>query len=181
MLIIPLSISQKPKFWISVQVLKRLLSPLAFSNMLCFLLLCETKISKASYCFANVYFMDDMLESNHGGNFAQIPSYMHILQHVYRSTQYSRVGSHVKCFHDVNQVKTLHNHYPFSCMERCSAKNVAAEVGHLQHYRKECVGELAKVCAERYRNQSVLDTTVWKYKDELVVNTNKVLDRLGFF
>ena len=64
-----------------------------------------------------------------------IPPYLHMLQHVYRAANYSKPGFYVKCFHDTAQVKTLHNHYPFSCLGRCQAKNIDERIGHMQHYR----------------------------------------------
>jgi len=41
--------------------------------------------SRASYNFRNVYFMDEMLDSNEHGHFKDIPPYLHMLQHVFRS------------------------------------------------------------------------------------------------
>jgi hypothetical protein len=40
--------------------------------------------SRASYNFRNVYFMDEMLNSNEHGHFKDIPPYLHMLQHVFR-------------------------------------------------------------------------------------------------
>ena len=63
-------------------------------------------ISRSSYNFRNVYFMDEMLEANRGdeapggGFFPDIPQYLHMLQHVYRSANYTKPGQYVKCFHD---------------------------------------------------------------------------------
>ncbi len=50
--------------------------------------------------------MDEMLEANRGeeapggGFFPDIPQYLHMLQHVYRSANYTKPGQYVKCFHD---------------------------------------------------------------------------------
>lgn len=44
--------------------------------------------TRASWHFRNVYFMDEMLESYS----EEIPQYLHILQHVYRSGNYTKVS-----------------------------------------------------------------------------------------
>ena len=102
------------------------------------------------------------------------------MQHVYRSSEYSKPGFYVKCFHRTDRVKTLHNHYPFGCLRACSAHNVDRSLGHLQHYRRECVKELAKVCAERYKNTSIVDKSVWRYKESVVEGARQALTELKF-
>jgi len=136
---------------------------------------------RSSVCFRNVYFMDDMLAAQHDGrHFEDIPPWMHVMQHVYRSSEYSKPGFYPKCLHRTDRVRTLHNHYPFSCLTACSAVTVDRIFGHLQHYRRECVKELAKVCAERYKNTSVVDKAVWRFKDTVIARTTSVLTELGF-
>ena len=103
-----------------------------------------------------------------------------MLQHVYRSSEYSKPGFYVKCFHRTDRVKTLHNHYPFLCLRACSAHNVDKGLGHLQHYRRECVKELTSVCAEKYKNSSIVDKSVWRYKEPVIEGTASVLSKLGF-
>lgn len=54
------------------------------------------------------------------------------------------------------------------------------EDAQLQHYRADCVRTLKKTCDE-YRNHSVIDTTIWKYKDVLVSRVTDTLRTLGYF
>ncbi len=137
------------------------------------------KSPASSYCFPNVYFMDDMVIDT---SVEQVPSYFHMMRHLRRSATFSKPGFYSKCFHTVGDVLTLHNHLPLSCLnDRCKYRNVNQTVGQLQHYRKDCVKELKKVCNEKYRNESVFDKTIWKYRDQVMERTNMVLKQLGFF
>lgn len=91
--------------------------------------LSSSKTAKASYNFRNVYFWDDENHSHHWE--ATIPKHMHMLQHVYRSANYTKPNQYVKCFHDVQRILTLHNHFPISCLnETCSSYAVEPEVSH---------------------------------------------------
>ncbi|KAH8289253.1 uncharacterized protein [Drosophila kikkawai] len=132
-----------------------------------------------SYNFRNVYFLDDQ-QHEHGWH-KDIPKYMHMLQHVHRAKNYTKPNQYVKCFHDPERVLTLHNHFPLSCLGGvCKSYPVDTQDAQLQHYRADCVKTLKKSC-EEYREHSVEDKTIWKYKDELIRRTIKALDTLGFF
>ncbi|CAG7815136.1 unnamed protein product [Allacma fusca] len=134
--------------------------------------------SRASYNFRNIYFLDDMMHGHHW--FPGIPKYLHMLQHVYRSRNYTKPGQYVKCFHNPERVITLHNHFPLACLNgSCTSYPVGTELAQLQHYRADCVRAL-KNCDKDYRQNSVLDTTIWKYKDAVIERANKVLRMLGF-
>jgi len=160
---------------------------------------------RTSICFRNVYFMDDMLHAqHHGTHFEGIPPWMHMMQHVYRSSEYSRIGFYPKCLHRTDRVRTLHNHYPFSCLTGCSALTVERMFGHLQvkfhvflsciamgklihiyfnffqHYRRDCVKDLIKVCVEKYKNNSLVDKSIWRFKKVVIARTVAVLQHLGF-
>lgn len=56
---------------------------------------------------------------------------------------------------------------------------MGTELAQLQHYRADCVRAL-KNCDKEYRQNSQLDTTIWRYKDELVERAGRVLRNLGF-
>lgn len=67
----------------------------------------EKNYTRASYNFRNVYFLDDQGSDEpdkHTGHEAGIPSYLHMLQHVYRSQNYTKPGQYVKCFHNTERV-----------------------------------------------------------------------------
>jgi len=134
--------------------------------------------SRASYNFRNVYFLDDMM---HGHDFfPDIPKYLHMLQHVYRSRNYTKPGQYVKCFHNPERVITLHNHFPLACLNgSCTSYPVSTAYAQLQHYRADCVRAL-KNCDKDYRSNSQKDTAIWRYKDRLIEQTNHVLSKLGF-
>ena len=104
----------------------------------------------------------------------------HIPKYCSRSENYSRVGFYVKSFYDPTKVLTVHNHYPISCLDgSCTSFSVDTSVAQLQHYRKDCVPELKTVC-EEIRNNSVVDTSIWRWREQLVARTNEVLVELGY-
>ncbi|KAK7081651.1 hypothetical protein SK128_021715 [Halocaridina rubra] len=134
----------------------------------------------ASFYFRNIYFLDDMQKKN--DYFEDIPEYMHILQHVHRSFNYTAPMDYVKGFHNTNLVLTLHNHLPFECLNwgGCLLYPINITDGHMQHYRSDCAPELTKVCY-LYRANTVLDTTLLKYKKDLISNTTHALKQIGYF
>ncbi|KAK4878373.1 hypothetical protein RN001_010879 [Aquatica leii] len=117
------------------------------------------KISKeeyASYDVRNVYFFDQFLH-NHGW-FKNIPKYMHMLQHVYRSKNFTKHGEYVKCFHNTEKVLILHNHYPLGCLGGvCKFYSIDTSDAQLQHYRADCVQTL-KGCADLKKNSLISKT-----------------------
>lgn len=132
-----------------------------------------------SYNVRNVYFFDSW-NHEHGWK-RDIPKYMHMLQHVVRATNYTKPNQYVKCFHNPERVLTLHNHFPLACLGgTCQSFPISTEDAQLQHYRADCVRTLKKSC-EDFKEHREEDTTIWKYKDELVDRTMKTLDKLGFF
>ena len=135
--------------------------------------------TRASYNVRNVYFLDDLLHSH--GYFKDIPKYMHMLQHVYRSKNFTKPNQYIKCFHNPERVVTLHNHFPLACLGAgCTSYPIETEDAQLQHYRADCVKSLKKTCVE-YREKSLLDTTIWRYKDQLIERVTRTLETLGFF
>ncbi|XP_067005537.2 uncharacterized protein [Anabrus simplex] len=132
---------------------------------------------KASCYYArNVYFLDDLQHSH--GWFLDIPQHLHMLQHVYRTKNYTRPGHFVKSFHNTEIVKTLHNHFPMSCLTSCFNVAINESDAQLQHYRADCVGGLKKVCQD-YRKDVVVDTSIWKFKEELIKRTTNTFQKLG--
>lgn len=131
-----------------------------------------------SYYARNVYFLDDMQEPH--GWAADVPRFMHMMQHLYRARNYTGPGSYVKAFHDPQRVLTLHNHFPFSCLPGgCHGFSIPKEVAHLQHYRRDCVGELRGRCPD-FRNHTVLESAMLRLKEPLVRGVLHTLRSLGF-
>jgi hypothetical protein len=104
-----------------------------------------------------------------------------MLQHVNRSATYNKPLHYVKCIHNTDKPIILHNHVPFACLGSCSTESVDPAVAHLQHYRKDCVPELKKSCSTIYRNNTIMDTTLWRWKDRVAKNSKHVLRKLGYF
>ena len=130
--------------------------------------------SRASYNFRNIYFMDEFLtehlkqKSEDGSDLEldDIPEHMHMLRHIYRSANYTKPGQYVKCFHNPEKALILHNHFPLGCLGgTCTSFSVNVSMAHLQHYRGDCVKALKKACDRDFKSYSVLDTTIWKFKE----------------
>ncbi|KAI2809534.1 hypothetical protein BLOT_000683 [Blomia tropicalis] len=144
----------------------------------------DKNYTRASYNVRNVYFLDDLglgeEQISHMAHESGIPRYLHMLQHVYRSQNYTKPGQYVKCFHNTERAVSLHNHFPLNCFGTCTTYSIPVELAHLQHYRKDCVGPLKKSCKE-FRSYTTRDTTIFKYKEPLIERTTNVLRKLGFF
>lgn len=108
-----------------------------------------------------------------------IPHYLHMMQHVYRSKNYTKPGQYVKCFHNTDRVVSLHNHFPMNCFGQCTTYSIPVHLAHLQHYRKDCVGPLKQSCKSDFRVYTTRDTTIWKYKQQMIRRTTRVLSHLG--
>ncbi|XP_018323544.1 uncharacterized protein LOC108735849 [Agrilus planipennis] len=133
----------------------------------------------ASYNVRNVYFLDDLLHDH--GWFKDIPKYMHMLQHVYRTKNFTKPGQYVKCFHNTERVLVLHNHFPLACLGgACRSYAIETSDAQMHHYRADCVKTLSKACND-FKKNSVMDTTVWKFKDPLIQRATTTLRTLGYF
>jgi len=133
--------------------------------------------TRASWNFRNVYFMDGMEKEPE----KEVPGYLHMLQHVYRSANYTKPGQYVKCFHNPEKALILHNHFPLGCLGGvCTSYPVDIGMAHLQHYRSDCVKTLKKSCEQDFKLNSVRDTTLWRWKDQIISRTTPVLEKLGF-
>ena len=137
--------------------------------------------SRSSYNVRNVYFFDDFIDKtdNHEHEHG-IPKYFHMLQHVYRSSNFTKPGQYVKSFHNVNQAVSLHNHFPLNCFGSCTTYPIDTSLAQLQHYRKDCVGTLKNSCNSNYKLYPVRDTTIYKYKDALIEKVTETLTKLKF-
>ncbi|XP_076355930.1 uncharacterized protein LOC143249629 isoform X2 [Tachypleus tridentatus] len=144
----------------------------------------EKNYTRASYNVRNVYFLDDLKdgeELHHETHEKGIPSYLHMLQHVYRSKNFTKAGSYVKCFHNTERAVSLHNHFPLNCFGTCTTYSISTDLAHLQHYRKDCVGSLKNSCKSDFKVYTTRDTAIWKYKDAVIRQSALVLKKLGFF
>ena len=141
----------------------------------------------SSYNFRNTYFMEEMLKSHlkseEPEEIADIPEFMHMLRHVYRSKTHSPFGKGVKSIHNTDHVKLVLQHYPFECLDnQCyeSIVNVSVQVAHLHHYRQGCQRFTSeKECNEDYKKVVVKDTTLLKFKQQLLDQSIETLSQLG--
>ena len=110
-----------------------------------------------------------------------IPEYLHMTRHVYRSEKYT--VDIVKTLHDTRHIVAVEHHYSLFCLEGpCYiGYNVNSSIAHLHHYRNNCQFQIKKkICEEEYKKNVVRDTTIWKYKTDLIKNSITALKNLGF-
>lgn len=139
----------------------------------------KTNIVRGSYSFRHVYFFDSY--PSHEETNPSIPRYLHMLQHTRRSVNYTRPGDYIKSILNTDAVLTVFNHFPLSCIkDNCHIYSFDLRYAHLQHYRNDCVMELRKHCG-KYREFSVIDEAIWRYKDPVIDRASQTLLRLGFF
>ncbi|XP_047999195.1 uncharacterized protein LOC125236435 [Leguminivora glycinivorella] len=135
------------------------------------------KPSRSSYHASNVYYLDQLQHAHSWEPGA--PRYMHMLQHVYRTRNFTKPGQYVKAFHETGRVLTLHNHFPLACLGgACSSYALDTKQARLQHYRADCVTALSKSCQE-LRAEPVRDAALWRWADRLVPRVTQVLTELG--
>ncbi|XP_064084261.1 uncharacterized protein LOC135199996 [Macrobrachium nipponense] len=138
-----------------------------------------SKKPPSSYVMRHVYFLDDMGYSNE--TVRDVPPYMHMLRHVRRSRNYNHPEHYIKSFFDTERVLSIHNHFPLTCLGAgCSPYFVNTSDGHLQHYRHYCVEHLESVCEKAFRNDSVRDTNIFRFKEPLISGVKRTLLKLGF-
>ena len=79
-------------------------------------------------------------------------------------------------------MKIVNSHKAFRCLvNACKERGVDTRIAHVQHYRKGCssLAGTEEQCYRIYRNDTVLDTVLWAFKNELVsrsLNTFSQLD-----
>ena len=141
----------------------------------------ESRGIKSSFVFRNVYFLDNMTNPQ-DEEISDIPEFMHMMRHVYRSYNYTPYGHYIKCLHQPEKILIMHNHYPFGCLPHgyCSAYDVDLSVGHMQHYKTECTPEIAHIC-HLYKKTVVKDKSLWRWKERIIHGTTQTLKHLGFF
>lgn len=141
--------------------------------------LVDTNKNSTSSCFyaRNAYFLDPFVSNETPPH--EIPEYMHILRHVYRTQNFTKPKYFVKSFHSTQRVLTLHNHFPLHCLNgACYTTEIPTDLGYLHHYREDCVSELKTTC-EKWKKSTVRDDGVWRFKAELIRNVEKTLRELG--
>uniref|UniRef100_A0A2H1WBD4 Glycosyltransferase family 92 protein n=1 Tax=Spodoptera frugiperda TaxID=7108 RepID=A0A2H1WBD4_SPOFR len=137
----------------------------------------EGKPPRSSYHATNIYFLDS-LGHEHGWE-EGVPHYMHMLQHVTRTRNFTKPGQYIKAFHETDRVLSLHNHFPLACLGgACSSYAMETRHARLQHYRADCVATL-KSCQE-LKTDPVRDEALWRWREPLVARVDAVLRALSF-
>ena len=137
------------------------------------------KRAHASYNFRNVYYMDDMTEEFDPG----VPEFLHMMRHVYRSSQPNPPLMNVKSFHNTDLALGMHNHLHRGCWHWdrfCKTFPFDPEIAHLHHYRPTCAWYLLKsgACDSQYRNQTIRDDSLLRFRDQVEAGAKKAITSL---
>jgi len=141
--------------------------------------------------FRHVYFLDGM--TKHGGValhdhgeeamteiLANIPEHLHMLNHIYRSANHAAGASQTKSFIDPEKASIVFSHWPTASLNGTNLNHeVSLSVGQLHHYRRNCDPEVYRDCEGQFLRDTVRDTSVWKWKDEVTRKSLNVLNELG--
>ncbi|GBP71888.1 hypothetical protein EVAR_56045_1 [Eumeta japonica] len=132
---------------------------------------------RSSYHAANLYYLDSLRHEHEW--VPGVPRYMHMLQHVWRTRNFTRPGQYVKAFHETGRVLALHNHFPLACLGgACSSYELETRHARLQHYRADCVTALSKTCAD-LRADPVRDSVLLRWQEPLVARVTDALRQLN--
>lgn len=113
---------------------------------------------------------------------AGIPQNLYFLSNIFRAANFTPQNGNAKTFMRMDRVLTIHNHFPFSCVDNsnknwCENFKVDREDGQLSHYRHECSTEECKSSLLH----PVGDTTLHKYKDEIISGVMKAVKKIYAF
>ncbi len=131
------------------------------------------------FSFANTYFMDSM------GNATSddIPDHHHMLLHLVRMSGHTG-DDFMKSIVRVRDadVKTLGAHYPTSCAVpyECATLDADPELAHLAHYREGCQRGVSKAQCTTYASHTEEDSSIVRFKDELVARVEHTLGELSY-
>ena len=122
-----------------------------------------------------VYFLDSMATIE---NKTEIPSYLHMMKHVFRSKIPEET---VKSISNTDTVLTISSHHHIHCLEGISCKRTREEIASTQHYRKDCASNmLSKVQCDNIKATTIQDTRVWRHLETVIKNTNIALQNIIF-
>lgn len=134
----------------------------------------------SAYAIHNVFFL---LDNNHAGEIQpEVPEDFRFLQHVYRAVNFSLPGIGVKSFVNTERVVVTHNHLPIWCLDnkKCGWQFLNKSDAQISHYRRDCENYPKDEC-EAFHKNTVRDTTLWKYKDEIIANVRRTQKGLKEF
>ena len=118
-----------------------------------------------------VYFLDGMPTES------KLPSYLHLMRHVYRSKTFE---GNTKSIINTDTVLTVSAHRHLLCLKGISCKRSVENLANTQHYRKDCAShKFSKKRCDELKATTIKDTRVWKHLDTVIENTNIVLQNIA--
>ena len=122
-----------------------------------------------------IYFLDTMPKIK---NTSEIPSGLHMMQHVYRSEAYDK---NTKSISNTDTVLTIGAHSHQMCVEGITCQKPKIEWANTHHYRRDCptykyFNGIEK-CKE-FETNTVKDTRVWRHLKTVVNKTNIALKNI---
>ncbi|XP_013103202.2 uncharacterized protein LOC106084205 [Stomoxys calcitrans] len=125
----------------------------------------------ASYCFRCIYFPQYAEKPVYSKD---IPPYFYMMQHVHRVKEHIRPQWATKCLHNTERVIATHNHFPIQWIwDVCPSFSFESADAQLQHYREPPLKDTL--------DDPVVDTSLWRFKDDVIERSMKVFEDLSFF
>ena len=122
-----------------------------------------------------VYFLDTMATFE---NISGIPSFLHMMKHVYRS---KNPEGNFKSISNTDIVLTIGHHRHIHCLEGISCKGAREGIANSQHYRKDCApNKFNNVSCNKLKATTIQDTRVWRHLETVIKNTNIALQNIIF-
>ncbi|XP_023229624.1 uncharacterized protein LOC111629910 isoform X2 [Centruroides sculpturatus] len=142
----------------------------------------DALLNYCSLSARNVYFFDQFTGDSNSYKDIKIPPYMHMLKHIYRSANFSKLGFAVKSFISTNNTLAVFNHYALIPLYPRLRRNglINKDVARLHHYRSECPLSMKIDCQKIYLKYRVKDTLIWKYAPILTRKVETTVNKLNF-
>lgn len=135
-----------------------------------------------SYNIPQSHFLDK-LQDGQAFNYWDIPDFMYILKHVYRTSELtsSNDNDYSKTFYDTERVISLHERFPVHVHDYIQDTYfISNDSAKVHSYSEDCIEGLDDDC-EVIRANPIEDNVVWNYKTILINRTMQALQDLGFF
>lgn len=130
------------------------------------------------YGFRNIYFFDNNTYFNVSHDH-QVAPFLPFSNLVHRAKNHNKLQDSTKSWFSTERVVTLHNHYAISCIKSdyCNWHEVSPDIAQLQHY---CFNKKDQNYCTTFENNTVIDTNIWKFKDEITNRTIETMEHLNF-
>ena len=110
------------------------------------------------------------------GDKSEIPSHLHMMQHVYRMKTYQ---PNVKSIFNTDTVLLINQHSYVQCLEgiNCTKAIVDPNIALLQHYRHKLTNKKQNPLL-KLPDYFIKDTRVWKNLETVIKKTNIALQNI---